>query len=82
MVCASIFIPFFFLKIEDQIRLLNNYKDELDRRREDLLSKKRRAVISGNADDLERRKRELKMVMKKLSKLSNHIGGNASFSLL
>jgi structural maintenance of chromosome 3 (chondroitin sulfate proteoglycan 6) len=44
-------------------------------RKEGLLSKKERVVVEGSLDELNRRRNELKLVIKKLGKLTKQIEG-------
>ncbi|KAI8994869.1 RecF/RecN/SMC [Pilobolus umbonatus] len=56
---------------------INHLKDSLDngllRRRNELISRKDRVIKSGSVEDLNRRKRELRLLMKKLGGLSKQI---------
>lgn len=51
------------------------------RKKEELLSKKDRVLTHGSRDDLNRRKYELKIVLKKLVKLNKAIGGKNVFCI-
>ncbi|KAI7902915.1 uncharacterized protein BX663DRAFT_55209 [Cokeromyces recurvatus] len=55
-------------------RLKESLENELLRKKQELLSRKDRVLTHGSSGDLNRRKHELKLVTKKLVRLSNRIG--------
>lgn len=52
--------------------------NELLRKKEELESKKNRVMTHGSVDELNRRKHELKIVLKKLVKVNKTIGGKGA----
>ncbi|KAG1445861.1 hypothetical protein G6F56_009762 [Rhizopus delemar] len=60
-------------ELENRIDALKENVNMETLRKKDLLSKKERVVIKGSLDDLNRRKNELKVVTKRLVRLTKHI---------